>query len=144
MEGQWKKRISRPVGIYVFTIAIFVRLGLFEFINYWSDIQNSDGNVPFVIVFVSLFLCAFTAGSAVWAFYGDDTARIALLIFVSLNVLWMTFLVITAIGYSESNGIEVARLIPGLFQPVAWLIGTWWYFTKSDVVAYYKQQSLKS
>lgn len=144
MERELKRRISKPVGIYVFTIIIFIRLGLFEFLNYWYSIQNSEGNVPFIMVFVPLFLCTFTAGAAVWAFYGDDTARIALLIFVSLNVLWMTFLFISAIGYSESDGIEVARLIPILFQPVAWLIATWWYFTKSDVVAYYKQQSLKS
>jgi hypothetical protein len=64
-----------------------------------------------------------------------------LLIFVSLNVLWWVFLIISAIAYNESKNSEWIRLIPSLIQPVVWLCLTWWYFTRNHVIAYYKQNS---
>lgn len=139
METERRRRIQKPIGIYVLTILIFIRLGVFQLLNYWYEIQNSDDNLPFTIVFVSLFLTIFTAASAVWAFVGDNSGRIALLIFVSLNVLWWIFLILMAIAFSESQRLEWLRLIPSLIQPIFCLIITWWYFTKEHVVAYYKQ-----
>lgn len=64
-----------------------------------------------------------------------------MLVFVSLNVLWWVFLLISAIAYNESKNLEWIRLIPSIIQPVVWLGATWWYLTKRDVVAFYKQNS---
>lgn len=141
MENEPRRRIQKPVGIYVLTILIFIRLGLFQFLNYWTEIQNENGEVPFTIVFISLFLAVFTAATAIWAFYGDNLARIAILIFVSLNVLWWFFLIVSAIAYDKSERQEWIGWIPLLIQPVFCLCLTWWFFTKQEVVAYYKQQS---
>lgn len=141
MDGEIKRRISKPVGVYVLTILIFIRLGLFQFINYWVEIQRSDGDVPFSIVFISLFLSVFSAAAAIWAFYGDNLSRVVILILVSLNVLWWFFLIVSAIAYDTSEKLGWIKLLPSLIQPIFCLCVTWWFFTKSDVVAYYKQQS---
>lgn len=141
MENEPPRRISKPIGVYVLTILIFIRLGLFQFINYWVEIQRSDGDVPFSIVFISLFLSVFTAAAAIWAFYGDNLARIAILVFVSLNVLWWFFLIVSAIAYNDSETFGWLKFLPTLIQPVFCLCITWWFFNKKDVVAFYKQQS---
>ncbi len=139
MENKVIRRISKPIRVYVLTIILFVRLGVFQFVRYWSEIQNASGNVPFILVFISFFLAGFTMLAVVWAYFGDDLGRIMLLIFVSLNVLWWFFLTISAIANSDSNNLEWIRFTPELIQPTVWLVLTWWYFTKKDVVAYYKQ-----
>jgi hypothetical protein len=110
-------------------------------LNYWYEIKIADGDVPFTIVFVSFFFTVFTAASAIWAFFGDNLGRIFLLIFVSLNVLWWMFLILGAIANSESKNLEWLNFVPKLIQPTIILVGTWWYLTKSDVVAYFKQNS---
>ena len=139
MDNKIKRRISKPVGVYVLTILLFVRLGIFQFVKYWISFENASNNVPFTIVFVSFFLAGFTMLAVVWAYLGEELGRLALLIFVSLNVLWWFFLVISAIAYSDSQNLEWIRLIPELIQQTIWLVLTWWYFTKKHVVDYYKQ-----
>ena len=135
------KRIQKPIGIYVMTILIFIGLGIFQLLGYWTNIQKANGETPFPIVFISLFVCVFSAAGAVWAFYGDNLARICLLIFVSLNVLWLSFLIVLTISYPpEDDKMHGVGFILLLFRPMFWLVLTWWYFTKADVVAYYRQQ----
>lgn len=136
------KRIQKPIGIYVMTILIFLGLGALQLLGYLTTIANANGEAPFPIVFVSVFVCMFSGAAAVWAFYGDNLARICLLVFVTGNVMWLAFLIILAISYpTENDKMHGLGLIPVLVRPAFWLCLTWWYFTKADVVAYYRQES---
>ncbi len=138
-EVEHKRRIQKPVGIYVLAIAVFIVLGILQFLRYWIEFQKMSEDLPFIMVFIPLFLCGFTALSAIWVAVGDNLSRIVLLIFASLNVLWWTFLVILANAYDDSKQLAFLYLTTTLIRPVFVLICCWWYFTKKDVVAFYKQ-----
>jgi hypothetical protein len=140
MENQWKKRIQRPIGVYVCTTLIFLRFGLFQFINYYTAIRAENGEVPFQIIVVSLGLCVFTAASTIWAFIGDNEGRILMLIFVALNLFWIIFLasfnLTDEITENDKDGfVYIYNSIFTLFL----LIPFYWYFFSKNVVAYYKQ-----
>ena len=141
MEDRMKRRIQKPIGVYVICIAIFIVHGVLQLLTYLLNFQLLDGGLPFIVVFISLFFCAFTAFSAVWASIGDNSARIALLAFDSLGVLWWLFLVIVMVANSESNNFAVLSYIFTLVRPLIVLGLCWWYFTKKEVVEYYKQES---
>ena len=141
MDVENRRRISKPVGVYVLTILILLGLGFFQVIRYWVDIRAANGDVPFPMVFTSFFVCIFSAGSAIWAFYGDNLGRVAVLSFVSLNALWLVFLTLTAVSYRQEGDLSSLSLIPELFRPLFWSGLTWWYFTRQHVIAYYKQES---
>jgi hypothetical protein len=138
METPRKRRVQKPVGIYVVSIAVIIVLGVFQLFRYFIEFQGSDGDIPFVMAFIPLFLCGFTIGAAVWAAYGDNYSRIALLIFVSLNFLWWLYLVITAISYNDGQHVDIAGAIITLIRPAFVTIFCWVYLNKKEVTDYYR------
>lgn len=139
METERKRRIQKPVGIYVVAIAVIIILGLFQLFRYWIEFQHITEEIPFMMVFVPLFLCFFTIASAVWVTIGDNWSRITLLVFVTLNFLWWLYLVILSISYGESKNLEFLNSLMTLIRPGLVLIFCWWYLTTKEVVEYYKQ-----
>jgi hypothetical protein len=140
MENEWKKPIQKPIGVYVCTILIFIRFGLFQFINYFSAIREANGEVLLPIVVVSLGLCVFTAASSIWAFIGDNAGRISLMIFVALNLLWAFFLASLALSDVDIKNDEGAVLyIINLVFTSFFIIAFFVYFMSKKVVEYYKQ-----
>lgn len=137
MEATRKKRLQKPIGIYVVAIAVIIVLGVFQLFRYWIKFQNTE-DLPFMMAFVPLFLCIFTIASAIWAMVGDNYSRITLLIFVSLNFLWWLYLVILAVSYNESKNLNSLNAVMTLLRPTAVLIICWVYFSKKEVVEYYK------
>ena len=108
------------------------------------QIRNSEESIAFAIVFVWLALPVFTTASAVWALTGDNNGRFALLIFVSLSVLWFLFNVLNFVSYESVENKQYVHLITSIVRGVFWLGINWWYLTKKDVVAYFNQQSQTS
>lgn len=142
METLSRKRIQKPIGIYVLSIAVIIVLGLLQLFRYWIEFQEIKEDLPFTMVFIPLFLCVFTIASAFWAMVGDNWSRIALLIFVTLNFLWWLYLVIIASSYSESKNIQIfLNGLITLIRPAIVLIICWTYLTSKEVVEYYKQVS---
>ena len=139
MENRKKKRIQKPVGIYVLSIAVIIVLGIFQLFRYWIEFQSIKEELPIMMVFIPLFLCVFTIASAVWLTFGDNWSRIALLLFVTLNFLWWLYLVIVAISYGESKNLEFLGALTTLIRPAVVLGFCWWYLTSEEVVEYYKQ-----
>ena len=86
------------------------------------------------------FFPRFTAGAAICALIGDNAGRIVLLVFVSLNVLWEVFLLIMEISYTATD-LGSLDLWIGFAKAIGGIGVFWLYFTKSVVVAYYKQVS---
>lgn len=137
METERKRRIQKPVGIYVVAIAVIIVLGFFQLFRYWIEFRNTE-ELPFIMAFIPLFLCIFTIASAVWATVGDNWSRISLLIFVSLNFLWWFYLVIMAVSYGDSKNPKTYSVLITLLRPAFVLIFCWWYLTKKEVIEYYK------
>ena len=153
------KRIQKPIGIYAWAIFIVIAYGLFPLIGmfpvsatraffvgvgalpYNGSIQmllGGDGEANFTVVLVSLFLCVFTVASAIWAWFGPNESRIALLTFLTLNFLWWLYLIVNAMTVVDDRAIML-ELAMSLIRPPIFLGVIWWYFTKKDVVAYYRQ-----
>src|SRR5262245_15078241 len=97
------KQIQKPIGIYVLTILLVIGAGIFPLLVALNAIDNAEGEVSFTMVFVTFFLSAFSIFSAIWAFVGHNEGRLAVLIFVSLNFLWWTFLSLLNVANSESE-----------------------------------------
>lgn len=152
------RRISRPVSLIVVVILVIYGYGIPPFLPslavprigilfavaalpFGGSIEafrGPDGDLPFIIVSVTLALCAFTFASALWAYSGQNEGRIAFLTIVSLNFLWWTFFVILGISNSE-NAQSTVNLVFSLVRPVIWISALWYFFTKKDILAYYHQ-----
>lgn len=92
MENEWKKKIPKPIGVYFSTALIFIKFGILNLIGYFLAIKETNGKVALPIVVISFSLCVFTAGAAIWAMIGGNEGRIALLILLPLNILWVILL----------------------------------------------------
>jgi hypothetical protein len=137
MEPVRKRKVQKPIGIYVVSIAVIIVLGVFQLFRYWIEFRNID-ELPFMMAFIPLFLCIFTIATAVWAMVGDNYSRIAMLIFVTLNFLWWLYLVVMAVSYADAKDFGAYGAITTLIRPLAVLIFCWVYMSKKEVVEYYK------
>jgi hypothetical protein len=138
METAQQNEIRKPVGVYILTICIFLRFGVFQFINDFNAIRDSDSSVPFLITIILIGRNVLVAGAAVWAFVGENEGRIALLAIVSLNVLWSIFNFLTFASYHEYD-VNTHAELTRLLNPVFWLAVCWWYLNRRNVVKYYKR-----
>lgn len=138
MKEVEKNQIQKPVGVYILTICIFLRFGIFQFIRDFNDIQDAESETPFLIAVILIGRNVLVAGAAIWAYFGENSGRITLLAIVSLNVLWTIFSVITYFSYKDT-GQNITLIGNILFNPVFWLILCWWYLNKENVVKYYKR-----
>jgi hypothetical protein len=138
MENAQQSQIQKPVGVYILTICIFLRFGVFQFISDFNTIREAEKATPLLITIILISRNVFVAGAAVWAFLGENEGRISLLTIVSLNVLWTIFSVITYFSYSESYS-NSSLIFNILFNPIFWLVVCWWYLNRKNVVKYYKR-----
>jgi hypothetical protein len=138
MEEPQKRRIQKPIGLYILTICIFLRFGVFQLISDFNSIRETENATPFLIAFILISRNVFVAGAAVLAYLGENWGRISLLTIVSLNVLWTLFNVITFVSYIENNQ-NLTPILFDLLNPIFWLIVCWWYLNTKIVVEYYKQ-----
>ncbi len=92
METEWKKRIRKPEGVYVMCLLLFLNFGVYQFFYDFSAMRQSNTETPIIIAALLISLDVFSAATAIWAFFGDNLARISMLIFVTLNMLWSIFI----------------------------------------------------
>ena len=138
MEDTQIRQSKKPIGVYILTICLFLRFGVFQFITDFNAIQDADRRVPLVIAVILIGRNVFVAGTAIWAFLGEDWGRIFLLAIVFLNVIWSIFSVISYLSFShnEPNAMGINYT---LFNPIFWLVVCWWYLNRKNVVEYYKR-----
>lgn len=156
------KRVDKPIRLYVLTIFIVVAYGLMPFVSVFFVssreilligfrnlpfngsifvLYDADGSANFLLILGSLFLCIFSAASAICAFYGDSAGRVAALAFVTADVLWWSTIVLYAISFGEVNASDKLSWLLQLVGPPVWLGFIWWNFTRPDINAYYKFKS---
>jgi len=131
-------KIEKPLGVYILTICIFLRFGVFQLLTDYNFITDEGSSKPILIAIILLGRNAFVALAAVLAFMGENFGRIFLLAIVTLNVIWTTFNVITFVSFNEQTYVSLS-VAYNLINPFFWLIVCWWYLNKKNVVEYYKQ-----
>ena len=155
------QRVQKPIRLYVLTIFIVLGYGIMPFIStmpfargflllgIWNlplngsiyVLYGAEGETSLPVVIISLALCVFTAASAIWAFYGDKEGRMAALVFVTLDVVWWTILVVLVIASNQLRIADTLVLMIEPIPPILWLTFIWWNFTRPDMNAYYAYQS---
>lgn len=109
-------------------------------IGYAKSFSETNGEIELPIVIITLVLCLFTAGAAIWTLIGQNEGRIALLIILPLNILWVVLWAVSGLLNEDTTDDEMAvkSLIQQTFLSL-WVIAIEWYFMTKNVVAYYKQ-----
>jgi hypothetical protein len=150
------QRVDKPIRLHVMTIFVVIAYGLLplisvfpfaggflligpRFLPFNGSIQvlyGSDGQISLILLVITLALSLSSAASAVVGFLGVSEARVATLLFVTLDVAWWFFLVIVTL--IDSDGPSKIQLIGQLIFPPAWLVFVWWNLTRPDLVAYYR------
>ncbi len=146
MQDSPKKRLRKPNGVFLLTGLIFLNFGVYQFLNDFLAMRAAENETPLLIAVILISLDVFSAASAVWAFFGDNSGRISLLSFVSLNMLWSVFMLVLAISYAkpDARGYYDQNIFFfgfSLVKPLALFGLCWWYFTRKDILAYYKQDN---
>ena len=127
-------------------LLLFLNFGLYQFFNDFSAMRQTEVETPLIIAILLISMDVFSAASAIWTFFGDNSARICLLIFVTLNMLWSVFILILSISYAKpnANGYYDSNVFIfglSLIKPIILFGLCWWYFTQKNVIAYYKQEN---
>jgi hypothetical protein len=104
-------------------------------------LYGPDGEASFLVVTISLLLCAFSAASAIWSSFGDKEGRVATLFFVTLDVVWWTGLIVFVIFYGDLTKDDVFRLVIEPIPPLFWLGFVWWNYTRPEISEYYTYQA---
>jgi hypothetical protein len=135
------RTVEKPLGLYVVTLVDFALFGVLQFFKTIADARNAEGETSFPTIFIALFLCIFTAASAVWAFLGDNSGRYALLFFISLNILWLLGN-LSALLLNEGLENKSSIFILIAAGKTVWGFGAnWWYLTTGEIVEYFNRQS---
>jgi Kef-type K+ transport system membrane component KefB len=140
METEWKKRIQKPIGVSVWTVIVFIKFGIFDLFGILMGLREANGEFSLPFVVVLLTLTVFTAGAAIWAFIGENEGRIALLILLPVNILWIVLWAVSGLLDKEPSNDKIAVSV--IIQQTIlslWVIAVEWYFMSKKVVEYYKQ-----
>ena len=154
------RRVDKPIRLYVLAVLVVIGYGLLPLVSVFpftggfflvgprilpfnGSIQflyGPDGEAPFLLIFISLFLGIFSAASAIFAATGVREGRTATLIFVTLNFGWWNLLAALAILNSDKPGETAFQSIDYFVFPPIWFAIIWWNYFRPDIGAYYHQQ----
>ena len=131
------RRIERPLGLYMMAAYDFLVVGVIPLLTFVLALRNSDAEVPFVLVLLSVALYFCVMGAAVWAWSGDNTGRWILLATVTFVALqWIVNAILVLSGSDHKP-----RVIGFISRGATALALNWWYFNRKSTVAYFKQNS---
>jgi hypothetical protein len=119
----------------------FLVVGVIPLLTFVLALRNSDAEVPFYLVLLSVGLYFCVMGAAVWAWSGDDLGRWILLGAVTFAAFqWIVNAILVLSGSDIVSG-DKPRVIGFISRGSIALALNWWYFNRKSTVAYYKQNS---
>lgn len=136
------RRKQKPLGLYVLIFVDFIAFGILNLFKFLQEIRKEE-EPSFIFVFIVVALGVFTAAAAVWAFLGDDSGRKALLLMISLNVLWLGYEIVMLIIYEGADDLKNAGVLINFGKAVFGFAVNWWYLTRREIVEYYISQRSK-
>ena len=138
-EVQTQRRIAKPIGLYIITVFDFIAVGLIPLLTVIFAARNSESELPFAVVVISVGLPVLVMAVTIWAWVGDNVARYLLL---ALITLVSVLLIINNVILVSSGEVSGGRAIPSvgvIVRATFWIGINWWYFNRRHVVAYFKQ-----
>ena len=140
VEAQVKRRVMKPLGLYIITALDFFAVGLLPLITIVWVARSSEGDVSFIGVLLSVGLAMSTMAASVWAFVGDNAGRYLLLVLVTLTSLLIIGNSLLSLR-SEDAGVSEIRSIGWVVRATFWIGINWWYFNRAHVVTYFKRNA---
>jgi len=135
------RRIEKPIGVHLMMAYNIVVVGVIPLVTFVLAVRNSEGEVSFVWVLLTVALYFCVMGAAVWAWSGDDMGRWILLSVVTFVALqWIINAILMLTGSDIVSG-EKPRVIGFISRGSIALALNWWYFNRKSTVAYFKQKS---
>ena len=154
------KSVDKPIRLYVITIFIVVAYGLMPIVSAFPygdglmligprflpfngsviALQDGNGEIPMLLLVVTIGLSLISVGLAVITFFGVGEARWATLVFLTLNVAWWFYLVMDAIMANANSPQSLSWGLQLLFPPL-WLGFVWWNWTRPDIKAWLDYQA---
>ena len=138
-EVQTQRRIAKPIGLYIISVFDFIAVGLIPLLTVIFAARNSESELPFAVVVISVGLPVLVMAVTIWAWVGDNVARYLLL---ALITLVSVLLIINNVILVSSGEVSGGRAIPSvgvIVRATFWIGINWWYFNRRHVVAYFKQ-----
>jgi hypothetical protein len=133
------RRIERPLGVYLMTAYNIVAVGVIPLSTFVLSVRNSEAEVPFIWVLLSVAMYFCVMGAAVWACSGNDMGRWILLSAVTFVALQWIVNAIVALSGSDIASREKPSVVGYISRGSMALALNWWYFNRKSTVAYYKQ-----
>jgi len=117
----------------------FVVVGVIPLLTFVFALRNSDDEIPFVAVLLSVALYFCVMGAAVWAWSGVNIGRWILL--AAVTVVALQWIVNASLFLAGSESAYQPRGIGFITRGATALGLNWWYFNRNSTIAYYKQNS---
>jgi hypothetical protein len=133
------RRIAKPIGLYIISFLDFAVVGLMPLLLVIIVARRPDAEVPFITVLLSVGLAMTVMAASVWACVGDSAGRWLLLAAVTLTCSLFILNYGVAIFSGETSGPTTVGSVVRAGRAAFWMGINWWYFRRSHVVAYYKQ-----
>ncbi len=135
----WKKRIDRPLGVYLITIYDFLVVGLIPLLTFVLFLRNSDTEMSLPATMLSVGLYVVVMATSVWACVGDNTGRWLLLSAVTLTAVMWIINAVFILSNMDLSSREKPSVIGFISRGIISLALNWWYFNRKTTVAYYKR-----
>ncbi|HYL98613.1 MAG TPA: hypothetical protein VEZ90_06635 [Blastocatellia bacterium] len=134
-----KRRVSKPLGVSLLSALDALFLGLVPLVALLIVDSTHLLKISEPDYYLTALLLIAVVGAAFGAFMGDNIGRLALLgTITTLSILMVLNSIVVLSGQGAeriSKNSVVAPTARGLF----WVGLNWWYFTRKNVVEYFKQ-----
>ena len=143
IETEPRRRIAKPLGVYILVSVDFVIFGLLPLIGVILLSRLSGIELSFGVVILPVALAVISIAACVWAWIGDNPARYLLVGIITLSSLLTianSFLVLADEDLASSQ-----KFAPMPFKYVVrgafWIGINCWYFFRPSTAAYYRQRT---
>ncbi len=133
-----RRRIEKPIGLYILSVFDFIAVGLTPLLLVVLSLRNTELELPFSAVLVSVALPIFVMAASMWAAVGDHPARYVLLALVTLMSILLIINNLILLT-SEIPRSRIRSSVGTIVRATFWLAINWWYLNRSHVVAFFKQ-----
>ena len=138
-EATPRRRIARPIGLYIITVFDFVAVGLVPLFAVVWVARSTEVELPFAAILISVGLAVMVMAASIWAWVGDNAGRWLLLILVTISSLLLILNNVLLISGGVTFGSTAIPNVGWIVRATFWIGINWWYFNRRHVVAYFKR-----
>ena len=134
-----KRRIAKPLGVYVITAFDGIFIGLVPLILLLVLDNDTSINISEFDYYVTAALRIIVVAAALGAVMGENLGRRILLLAVTAVSISM---ILNSVGFltsSQESGAQGVGLVGNITRGVFWIAINWWYFNRKGVADYYRQ-----